>query len=72
MTVAGAMCPQPGNRQANVLLAQSALEEAMQSLLAITILGLTGRELAIVAAVLIIAIAAIGWYAYSRRKRGAR
>ena len=44
----------------------------MQSLLAITILGLTGRELAIVAAVLIIAIAAIGWYAYSRRKRGAR
>jgi cbb3-type cytochrome oxidase subunit 3 len=42
----------------------------MQSLLAITILGLTGRQLAIVAVVLIIVIAAIGWYAYSRRKKG--
>jgi hypothetical protein len=39
------------------------------SLLALTILGFSGRELAILATVIIIIVAAIGRYAYSRRKK---
>jgi hypothetical protein len=39
------------------------------SLLALTILGLSGREFAIVATIVIIMVAAIARYAYSRRKK---
>lgn len=41
----------------------------MTSALALTFLGLSGRELAIVATVLIIIVVVIGRYVYSRRKK---
>lgn len=42
---------------------------AMPSVLALTVLGLSGRELAIVATVLIIIVASIGRFVWSRRKK---